>query len=105
GILDRLCAGSQELTMVIALAFLILACLDILSGSSSKCELALGVHVDLGNAEGNCLLDHISRDSGAAMKNQRKISGELLDGVQSLKGKSLPVCRIFSMDVADACCQ
>ena len=30
---------------------------------------------------------------------------QLLDSVKSLKAESLPVCRIFSVDVSDSCCK
>ena len=46
---DGCSAGSQELSRVEALALLILACLDVLSGCLCEYELALGVHVDLSN--------------------------------------------------------
>ena len=53
GSLDSLEAGCEKLSGVEALALEILACLDVLSGSVSESELALGVDVDLGNAEGD----------------------------------------------------
>ena len=39
------------------------------------------------------------------MKYERHIACQLLDRIQSLKAESLPVCRIFSVDVADSCCK
>ena len=50
GFLDRFRSGSQELSRVIPLSFLILARLDILSRSLGKGQLALGIDVDLRNA-------------------------------------------------------
>ena len=39
------------------------------------------------------------------MENQGKITCLLLYGIQCLKAQSLPVGRIFSVDIADACSQ
>ena len=88
GSLDCLNAGSEKLSGVKALTLKILACLDVLTGSSSESELALGVNVDLGNAERNSLLDHISGDTGTAVKNEGHIAGELVE-VCANKGLSL----------------
>ena len=73
--LDGLCAGSQQLAGVEALALLILAFFDVLTGGFSKHQLALGVDVDLGNAQADCLCDHLVGDAGAAVQNQRNIIG------------------------------
>ena len=83
--LDSFCAGSQKLTRVKALAFQILTSFDVLAGSISKCQLALGVNVDLGYAKVNCFLDLICRDSGTTVQNQRKLTGQLLYSCQSFK--------------------
>ena len=85
GILNRLEAGSQKLTGVEALALLILAFLNILTGSGCEGKLALGVYIDLGNAQGNRFLDHVSRNTCAAMKHQGKVSGLALNGIQGLE--------------------
>ena len=57
--LDGLCAGSQQLAGVEALTLLIFALFDVLAGGLSKHQLALGVDVDLGNAQADCLCDHL----------------------------------------------
>ena len=67
--LDGLCAGSQQLAGVEALALLILAFFDVLTGGFSKHQLALGVDVDLGNAQADGLCDHLIGDAGAAVQN------------------------------------
>ena len=85
GILDGLEARSQKLTRIKALALLILALFNILTGSSCEGKLALGIHIDLGNAQGNGLLDHVCRNACAAVEHQRKVSGLLLYGIQGLK--------------------
>ena len=68
--LDGLCAGSQQLAGVEALTLLILALFDVLAGGLSKHQLALGVDVDLGNAQADCLCDHLVGDAGAAVQDQ-----------------------------------
>ena len=67
---DGLRAGSQQLAGVEALALLILASLDILAGSLSEDQLALGVDVDLGDAQADGLCDHVVGDAGAAVQDQ-----------------------------------
>ena len=79
---DGLSAGSQQLAGVEALALLILASLDILAGGLSKDQLALGVDVDLGDAEADGLCDHLVGDAGAAVQDQRNVIGSLVDAVQ-----------------------
>ena len=105
GCLDGLKSGSQQFSRVIAFALLILTSLDIFPGSRRKCQLALSIHIDLGYTQVDGLFDHVCRDSGTAVQNQRHISGQLLDGIQSLEAQSLPVFRIFAMDIADSGCQ
>ena len=39
------------------------------------------------------------------MKNQRKLTSQLLNSIQSFEGQTLPVCRIFAVDIADTSCQ
>ena len=82
---DGCSAGSQELSRVKALALLILACLDVLSGRLCEYKLALGVYVDLGNAQRDGLFDHVIRDTGTAVQYQRHIAGLLLDLIQCLE--------------------
>ena len=79
GSLDSFKAGSQQLTRVITLTLLIFACFDVLSCSFCEGKLALGVYIDLSNAQRDCFLDHVSRDACAAVKNQRKVACQLLD--------------------------
>ena len=79
-------------------ALLILALFDVLAGGLSKHQLALGVDVDLGNAQADGLCDHLVGDAGAAVQNQRNVVGGLVDAVQSLEVQTLPVCRV------DTCC-
>ena len=105
GLHDSVGTGLQKLTGIKALALSVLACLDVLSGSLCEGKLALGVDVDLGNAQGDGLLDLVCRDAGTAVQYQGQISDLLLYLCQRLKGKSRPVCRIYAVDVADACCQ
>ena len=105
GRLDRLEARCEELSRVKALALEILAGLDVLSGRLSKGELALGVDVDLGNAEGNRLLDHVGRDARTAVENERHRAGELLNLREHVEVEALPVGRILAVDVADAGCE
>ena len=61
--LDSLGTGCEELSGIEALALEILALFDVLSCSFLEYELALGVNVDLSNAERNSLLDHIVRNA------------------------------------------
>ena len=102
---DGLRAGSQQLAGVEALALLILASLDVLAGGLSEDQLALGVDVDLGDAQADGLCDHLVGDAGAAMQDQRNVIGGLVDAVQSLEVQALPVGRVDTVDVADAGCQ
>ena len=102
---DALCAGSEELTRVIALALDILACLDVSSGLLCESELALSVDVDLGDAASDGILDHSIRNTGAAVQNQRHIADFSLDIIENVEAKSRPSFGIFAVDVADACCQ
>ena len=83
--LDGLCAGSQQLAGVEALALLILALFDVLAGSLSEDQLALGVDVDLGDAQADGLCNHVVRDAGAAVQDQRNVIGSLVNAVQSLE--------------------
>ena len=92
----------DRLAGVEALALLILALFDVLAGGLSKHQLALGVDVDLGNAQADCLCDHLVGDAGAAVQDQRDVIGGLVDAVQSLEVQTLPVCRVDTVDVADA---
>ena len=102
---DGLRAGSQQLAGVEALALLILASLDILAGSLSEDQLALGVDVDLGDAQADGLCDHLVGDAGAAVQDQGDVVSGLVDAVQSLEVQALPVGRVDTVDVADASCQ
>ena len=95
-------ARSQQLAGVEALAFQILAGLDVLTGSIGEGQLALGVHVDLGNTQADGLLDHVGGDAGAAMQNQRNAVGGLVDLLQSLEIQALPVGGVLAVDIADA---
>ena len=105
GSLDSLEAGCEKLSGVEALALEILARLDVLSGSVSESELALGVDVDLGNAEGDSFLYHVCGDACAAVENEGHLAGELLDVGENIKSQALPVCGILAVDVADARCE
>ena len=49
-VLDGLCTRSQQFAGVEALALQILAFFDILTCSFRKCDLALSIYIDLGNA-------------------------------------------------------
>ena len=95
GSLDSFHAGSQNLTGVKALANQILTLFDILAGSLGECDLALGVYVDLANAQIDCLLDHIGRNAGTAVQNQGHITGGVLDSFQHVETEAGPVCRVF----------
>ena len=75
---------------------------DILAGSLSEDQLALGVDVDLGDAQADGLCDHVVRDAGAAVQDQRNVIGSLMDAVQSLEVQTLPVGGVDAVDVADA---
>ena len=99
--LDSLGAGSEQLSGVEALALLVLACLDISAGSLSEYELALRVDVDLADAQRDRLLDHVVRDTGAAVQNEGHVAGLRLDRVKSLEGETRPVLGIYAVDVAD----
>ncbi len=99
---DGLATGLEHLAGIEALAFEVLAGLDVLTGGSGKDELQVGVHVDLGNAEGDGLLDLVHRDAGAAVENQRQVAHGLLDGSQSVEGQTGPILGVHAMDVADA---
>ena len=66
--LDGFTAGSEQFSRVKALALEILACLDVLTGSIGKGELAFGIDVDLRNAEGItpvffCTASSVSKES------------------------------------------
>ena len=74
----------------------------ILSVLLSKHQLALGVDVDLGNAQADGLSDHLVGDAGATVQDQRDVIGGLVNAVQSLEVQTLPVCRVDTVDVADA---
>ena len=50
-------------------ALKILALLDVFSGSLRKYQLALCIHIDLGHAKGDCLFDHIIRDTCTSVKH------------------------------------
>ena len=99
---DSLCAGSEKLTRIEALALEILAGLDVLPGCFRESDLALSVDVNLGNAKLDGLLDHLGGDTGTAVKNERHVAYLLLDGFENVETKSCPVCGIFAVDVADA---
>ena len=75
GVLDGLVAGSQQLAGVIALALLVLALFDVLAGRRGESQLALGVDIDLGNAQGDRLANHLGRDAGAALPAGRSYGG------------------------------
>ena len=53
--------------------------------ASANDELALCIYIDLCNAQSDGFLDHIFRNTGTTVKNQRHIACLLLDCVQSLK--------------------
>ena len=62
GRLDGFRARSEQLARVEALALPILAGLDVSARRGREGELALGVDVDLRNAEADGLLDHVGRE-------------------------------------------
>ena len=103
--LDCICARFQQLTRVVALAFLILAFFDVLASSSSELQLQLSIDVDLGNTQADCLCNLICRDTGSTMQYQRLAIGNCLDLAQTVKAQTSPVCRILAMDVTDTCSQ
>ena len=74
GSLDGLHAGSQNFSGVKALANQILTLFDVLAGSLGERDLALGVYVDLANAQIDSTLDHVSGDTGTAVQNERHLS-------------------------------
>ena len=88
---DGVGARLQQLAGVIALALLILAGLDVGTGGLSKDQLAVGVDVDLADAQADGLLDHLVGDAGAAVQDQRNVVGGLVDAVQSLEVQALPL--------------
>ena len=61
--------------------------------SGGESQLALGVHVDLGDAQGDGLLDHLGGDAGAAVKHQGHGAGLLLDLGQHFKVQALSSLR------------
>ncbi len=103
--LDSLEAGSEKLSGVEALALKVLALFDVLSCSFLEYELALGINIDLSNAEGDRLLDHIVRDTCAAVENEGHIACLSLDSLENVEAETGPVCRVLAVDIADACCE
>lgn len=65
-------------------------------------ELQVGVDVDLGDAQGDGLLDLILGDAGATVQDEGQVAGLGLDLAQTLEGKASPVGGIDAVDVADA---
>ena len=98
--LDGVYAGSENLSGVEALAGKILAGLDIASYGSGECDLALGVDVDLCDAERNSLLDHILRDACSAVENKGHIPDGSLDISEDVKAQTGPVSGVLAVDVA-----
>ena len=82
---DKECGRYNFIYKDEALAFEILTSLDVLTGSISKCQLALGVNVDLGYAQVDCFLDLICGDTGTTVQNQRKLTCQLLYSCQSFE--------------------
>ena len=99
---DGVATGLEELAGIEALALFVLASLDVATHASSEDELEVGVDVNLGDTEGDGLLDLILGDAGAAMKNEREIAGLGLDLTKTLEGKASQVGGVHAMDVADA---
>ena len=99
---DRFGAGSEQLAGVKALALLVLAGLDVLAGRFSEYQLALGVDVDLRDAERDGFLDLVVRDAGAAVENEGHVADRFLDSREGLEGEAFPVGGVDAMDVADA---
>ena len=54
-------------------------------------QAALGVNIDLSNAKGDCFLDHVSRDTCAAVKNQRSSPVSCWIASRVSKEQTLPV--------------
>ena len=75
--------------------------IDFLAAGIGKAQLSLGVDVDLGNAQRDGLLDHVSRDARAAVQDQGDVIGSAMDLVQSLEVQALPVGGVLAVDVAD----
>ena len=73
--------------------------------ASCEYELALGVNVDLSNAERNSLLDHIVRNASAAVKYERHVANFCLDLSKRIEGKTGPVCGILAVDITDTSSQ
>ena len=66
---DVVATGLEELAGVEALALLLLASLDVLADALGEDELQVGVDVDLGDAQGDGLLDLLG-DAGATVQNE-----------------------------------
>src|SRR5699024_2672610 len=86
---DGVSARLEQLAGVVALALLILAGLDVGAGCLSKDELAVGVDVDLADAQADGLLNHGVGNAGAAVQDQRNVVGGLVDAVESLEVQAL----------------
>ena len=99
---DVVATRLEELAGVEALALLILASLDVLADALGEDELQVGVDVDLGDAQGDGLLDLILGDAGTTVQNEGQVAGLSLDLAQTLEGKASPVGGIHAVDVADA---
>ena len=67
---DVVATRLEELAGVKALALLILASLDVLANALGEDELQVGVDVDLGDTQGNGLLDLILGDAGATVQDE-----------------------------------
>ena len=63
--------------------------------------MALGVDVDLCDAERNSLLDHILRDACSAVENKGHIPDGSLDISEDVKAQTRPVSGVLAVDVAD----
>ena len=79
---DGVATGLEDLTRVEALALEVLAGLDVLTGGLSEDKLEIGVDVDLGDTQGDGLLDLILGDAGATVQNEGQVAGLGLDLAQ-----------------------
>ena len=102
---DVVATRLEELAGVKALALLILASLDVLANALGEDELQVGVDVDLGDTQGDGLLDLILGDAGATVQDEGQVAGLGLDLAQTLEGKASPVGRVHAVDVADTACE
>ena len=62
--------GLRSLRGSVTLALLILASLDVRTRTGSEGKLEIGVHVNLGNAHRDGLLDLVHRNAGATMQKR-----------------------------------